>query len=789
MSTRDDIEAALVLSPEERAIRLTEIAEDLFIAAYDERVTEDSNDELTVDDLRQYSLSLSAAIDHTTAVSDPDLVAAWMEKAAENAAVVASAPLNASFTWFTQEDERVRELHEPMHGVTVAAGKPFIVGGHPLMYPGQPIGPPEVWINCRCGLTVGAGVVTAASDPDPPRGAVVVATLADPPAVAVDGGDDPDDLHVTLGYYGHADEAPDTLRPALENWLSEADVEPFDAKVNGRAFMGNDEPQAATYLLEHPEFNRLRTELEAVAKPKSDHPHFTPHMTIGYGINHPDEMPQTIRIGGVEIWWAGERIGREPLTAAISEEPWSKYSAADYSIEQWRKACLIHMPGGDPESKGTYKVPVLTPSGAVSRAGVHAAAAALAGARGGVNAPADQKAKARSRLRGLYRLLKEDPPDSLKAAGPVNTHDAPGWITNPRETERLRRYWTRGEGAAKIKWGAPGDFDRCRDQLRKYIHNPAYLDGTCANMHYVALGFWPGQAPHGRKKKGLVRKLVSAVDTGEETVDIPDDTPELREVLAAFTLCASLEDTMEAPPLELFTDPGLDKPTAITVRAAGEFNEVVGHIASWDTCHVGFGEKNCVTAPKSTHDYAYFRTGEVMTSGGAVSVGHLTAGTGHASAELDPRDTVRHYDDTGTVVADVAVGEDEFGIWVHGIERPGITQEQSHALRAGAPSGDWRRIGGNLELVGALIVNVPGFPIPRPQLAASAADETILLALTAAAIVVTDPNALDEGRIAVRVVDEVERRAEARARAARAAAVTASINAERVKRLHERVGV
>jgi hypothetical protein len=39
-----------------------------------------------------------------------------------------------------------------------------------------------------------------------------------------------------------------------------------------------------------------------------------------------------------------------------------------------------------------------------------------------------------------------------------------------------------------------------------------------------------------------------------------------------------------------------------------------------------------------------------------------------------------------------------------------------HELRAsGRVSGDWRRIGGQLRLVGLLAVNVPGFPIQAPR--------------------------------------------------------------------------
>lgn len=56
----------------------------------------------------------------------------------------------------------------------------------------------------------------------------------------------------------------------------------------------------------------------------------------------------------------------------------------------------------------------------------------------------------------------------------------------------LKRYWTKGEGAAKIGWGTPGDFNRCRLQLRKYVTSGRVLDGLCANMHHQATGTWPG---------------------------------------------------------------------------------------------------------------------------------------------------------------------------------------------------------------------------------------------------------------------------------------------------------
>jgi hypothetical protein len=54
--------------------------------------------------------------------------------------------------------------------------------------------------------------------------------------------------------------------------------------------------------------------------------------------------------------------------------------------------------------------------------------------------------------------------------------------------DALHRYWVHGEGAAKIAWGTPGDFDRCVVELGKYIHDPK---GYCNLAHHAALGYYP----------------------------------------------------------------------------------------------------------------------------------------------------------------------------------------------------------------------------------------------------------------------------------------------------------
>ena len=197
----------------------------------------------------------------------------------------------------------------------------------------------------------------------------------------------------------------------------------------------------------------------------------------------------------------------------------------------------------------------------------------------------------------------------------------------------------------------------------------------------------------------------------------PVEAPEAEETVEASASPLSRDSLTAAaiptaPPEAWFKDPALSGPTALVVEDDGR---VYGHIAAWGTCHIGQIGK-CVEPPTSPSNYAYFRTGALRTAEGtSVAVGHLTMGTGHAGPRDSANAAAEHYDNTGTVFADVAAGEDSYGIWVAGSLRPGITAEQVRVARSAPISGDWRTIRGSLELVGALAVNVPGFPVPRPQ--------------------------------------------------------------------------
>lgn len=97
----------------------------------------------------------------------------------------------------------------------------------------------------------------------------------------------------------------------------------------------------------------------------------------------------------------------------LSTKPWSDFTAADYTLEQWHKACLIHDHTGTPDSKSQCKLPIREPSGVINRNGLFAAAGALAGARTEMKATADQKNTAAEELLRIYKQIGQTPPHSL----------------------------------------------------------------------------------------------------------------------------------------------------------------------------------------------------------------------------------------------------------------------------------------------------------------------------------------------------------------------------------------
>ncbi len=54
--------------------------------------------------------------------------------------------------WLSQRDGKVGGSHDLVDGQQVAINQDFDVMGVPLEFPGDPAGPPEEIINCRCTM-------------------------------------------------------------------------------------------------------------------------------------------------------------------------------------------------------------------------------------------------------------------------------------------------------------------------------------------------------------------------------------------------------------------------------------------------------------------------------------------------------------------------------------------------------------------------------------------------------------------------------------------------------------
>lgn len=339
---------------------------------------------------------------------------------------------------------------------------------------------------------------------------------------------------------------------------------------------------------------------------------------------------------------------------------------------------------------------------------------------------------------------------AVQEMGAVGTHntatsDGP-WDAGVNE-KRIDGPLTADKARAAYGWydgGAVEDGELAKTAA-KFLHHEISADGSVGAANLTACSAAIG-ALHGARggssipeadRRGVYDHVAGHLrDAGQE----PKPFRALRAVAASGGTWA--------PSSAWFSDPKLSLPTPITVTDDGR---IYGHAAQWGSCHIG-QEGVCVQPPHE-EQHPYYRTGEVKCDDGSrVAVGQITVGTGHAPLHLGASPAAEHYDNTGSAVADVAVGNDQHGIWVAGAVRPGADPPKVYELQAaGQVSGDWRRIGGQLRLVGLLAVNVPGFPVPKMR-ARVASGEPQALVAAGRPVVAWGRSMVDQEREAVRLV-------------------------------------
>lgn len=100
---------------------------------------------------------------------------------------------------------------------------------------------------------------------------------------------------------------------------------------------------------------------------------------------------------------------------AVSTRPWDGSPARFPTPAAYCASCLVDMnEAGAEKAAAKCKLPVKEPGGAVNANAMRAAAAALSGARGGVDMPPDMK---RMAARKLMRMMGEagmTPPDAMR---------------------------------------------------------------------------------------------------------------------------------------------------------------------------------------------------------------------------------------------------------------------------------------------------------------------------------------------------------------------------------------
>jgi hypothetical protein len=482
---------------------------------------------------------------------------------------------------------------------------------------------------------------------------------------------------------------------------------------------------------------------------------------------------------GVPIHFAVNNNNWKRMPLGPRDQDWNADDAIGRLIEwsggtpnKFRTAFLYVDDKGEPTSRDSYRLPIADVIGGklvlMPRA-VYAAAALLSGAHGGLpNIEDGEKDRLRDVITEIYSLFQEtwnDPrvkPPWLRGGRdqhgePLATIDLP---LNTEREETIRKFLD-GTLDLSTGWCAPSDIIYDHERAAPIVDMPDvrvtrggidFADGEpnmdepdagklnqAARRQAAAKGWamkdgsYPirdadhhgaedlakairavgrGNAPHDEIRAHIMKR-ARALGLADE---IPDNwTGDSRQAAAAPV----------QPPAAWFQNPNLTGPTPLTVDEDGR---VYGHLAAWNVCHTGIGNR-CIMAPKSNAAYRHFKVGSLLLdSGDTIPVGKITLGGGHADPQLGYIPAAEHYDNSCAAVAVVTCGEDKHGIWVAGATVAGLDEERIAELRRSPLSGDWRRINGSLELVAALAVNSPGFPVLRASAEDLEVDETLLAA-------------------------------------------------------------
>lgn len=661
--------------------------------------------------------------------------------------------------WRTRGDAKVRHAHATTEGQRVPLDQPFSVGGSSLMYPGDPSGPINLVAHCRCTLRYADSLTAAApASLTPTMGMVAVYPRAEEAAEIT--ANDAASLHCTLVFLGDVGDNADAITLAVGNVA--ARMSALAGTIGGvGTFTDNGDGYPTIALPDVKGLTALREavveELATVGVESPSEHGFLPHMTLAY-----TEAPEA-----PDMSVTGKEVHFDTLSFVIGDTV-----RVDYTLDGESVA-------GEEEEMSTIEQPLTAAITITIDDGPAAGGAAEEAAEATPVAWTALLAREGQQTEDLRLIEKgslswRDLPLTLMAmtetspygghsgaevAGRIDTISrADGEETNDINgtgvfsTEEYGQEIARLVASETLRGNsvdlAVNEYEYRNADTGEVLEGEALWDAFFSDIPILfvvmdgvilASTVCPTPAINGASimvASGGKFLWAPPKDGSQFVLNFSSkdwEKPEADVLTAGAAGMAPLH-----PPMAWFENPRLDGPTGLTVTKEGH---VYGHAALFDTCHIAepHGPGICVPPPRSDMQYSVFHHGVVETAEGVdVPCGQITLGTTHAGSTLSWAQTIEHYEHSGTAVADVAAGEDRYGIWVSGGLRPDVPAEKVREMKAGALSGDWRQvINRGLEFLAALVVNVPGFPIPRPQatVVASAKGEEVVLSLVAAGMV------------------------------------------------------
>ncbi|WP_116996380.1 2'-5' RNA ligase family protein [Desertimonas flava] len=599
----------------------------------------------------------------------------------------------------------------------------------------------------------------------------IVALLpSDPDALAVDGGDPADQLHVTIAYLGDTDDGVEVDYQLLGDVVDDvaASYGQISAEVSGVGTLGDQ--GAVVAFLQSETLERFHDDIGSaidaagIAMP-DQFPSFIAHLTLGYPDDPAPFIASVLSLAGTDITF--DRVGLIEGAAPVVEhelaaQPAQAPAAAAASIR---------------EEAMTTTMTVAAPAGTSFRL-IRSTALAATPADTAPPVEADTEPEVEVEVAALAAetaawegvLVVEGPMSGDRRRiepGALTWRDLPlplmvlfeathGPDTVAKGSELAGRIdWIERRDNGEV-WGG-GILDlaseagsRLYDLMDKEMLRGVSVDLDSTQASLVGddgepldeLAAMMGQGTMNLTSGRIMGATACVFPAFQEAViwlrSLGDDGLFDDDVLAeglvaaagpafegasarVFTpwphhaaLVASAAGPV-APPLAWFQLPDSPAPDGIRVSREGQ---VYGFATDWDSFHIGVGRR----APRSKSGYRYFCNKQTLTAEGTlVATGPLIMDTVHPSLKMNASDAQAFYAHTGCAVADVAVYETAFGIYVAGAVRPDATPEQVRALRGSDISPDWRPIGGGLECVGLVAVNVSGFVLP--MVASAAGDD------------------------------------------------------------------